>query len=226
MEDAPRTIIENAVEIFVAGALRRGVLHDHVMVGELLPFGEVKPVQNALQPVAREVRVNGVPGQPRAQRERVGVHPAAPPELAVHRRHVERLTALVLKLHVLDHRLVARDQLRDGVCEIGRVHRANVKFHDSQPALFFRDNQVARVSGGAGLFDRRGKNQLNRLGHNHAFWHVDKGAVEEKRRVERGKRGVFRAHVASQVLLQQRGLGDQRGGQAANLHPVRQGANG
>ena len=46
-----------------------GVLDDHVMVGELLALGEVKPVENALQPFTRQVRANVVPRQSRAERE-------------------------------------------------------------------------------------------------------------------------------------------------------------
>ena len=54
VKNALRFVIENAVEIFMAGAMRLGVFDDHVMVGELVATRQVKPVQNTFQPFARE----------------------------------------------------------------------------------------------------------------------------------------------------------------------------
>ena len=192
----------------------------------MLALGEIKPVEDAFQPFALEFRANVVSRQSRPQRERMRVHPAATTELTVHGGDVKGLAALVLKLDVLDERLVARDQLGDGVREIGRVHRPDIAFDDGQLALVFRDDQVARVARGPGFFGRRDKYQLNRLDHDHAGRRVNEGAVEEKCRVERRKRAVFHAHVTPQVPFEQRRIGSHRCGQAASLHAVGQRRNG
>ena len=56
VEDALGFVVEDAVEILVAGAMRLGVFDDHVVIGQLLAAREVKAVEDALQALAREVR--------------------------------------------------------------------------------------------------------------------------------------------------------------------------
>ena len=76
-EDAPvknalRFVVEDAVEIFVAGAMRLRVLDDHVMIGQLFVAREVKAVQNAFQAFAGELGANVVARKLRAERESNG----------------------------------------------------------------------------------------------------------------------------------------------------------
>ena len=81
VEDALRFVVEDAVEIFVAGAMRLGVLDDHVVVGQLFAAREVKAVEDALQAFAGEVGADVVARKLRAERERVDVHVAGAAEL-------------------------------------------------------------------------------------------------------------------------------------------------
>ena len=92
VEDALRFVVEDAVEILVAGAMRLGVLDDHVVIGELFAAREVKAVENALQALAGEVGVDVVARKLRAERDASGrSHCCARPKCAVERRDVKRL---------------------------------------------------------------------------------------------------------------------------------------
>src|ERR1043165_6870779 len=55
VEDALGFVVEDAVEVFVAGAMRLGVLDNHVVIGQLLAAREIEPVENALQTLTREL---------------------------------------------------------------------------------------------------------------------------------------------------------------------------
>ena len=155
MEHAFGFSLEDAVEVFVAGAVRLRVLDEHVVVGQLLALGQVEPVQNALEPFAGELHVNVVPRQSRPEGERVGLGATPPSELSVQRGDVKRFLALALELHMLYHRVVADDQFRDGVREIGGVRGSEVALDNDQSALFPGNDQVARMRRRAGLFAGR-----------------------------------------------------------------------
>ena len=49
VEHALGPVVQDAVEILVAGAVRLGVLDDHVVIGQLVAPGEVEPVEHAFQ---------------------------------------------------------------------------------------------------------------------------------------------------------------------------------
>ena len=57
VKDTARLVIKYAVEIFVAVAVRCGVLDNHVVIGQLLPAQHVQPIENTL---------NAWPGQAHA----------------------------------------------------------------------------------------------------------------------------------------------------------------
>src|SRR5438105_14888786 len=48
MKHAPGAVVEDAIEILVAVAMRFGVLDDHVVVGQLVVLGELEAVQDAV----------------------------------------------------------------------------------------------------------------------------------------------------------------------------------
>ena len=49
--------------------MRPGMLDNHVVIRELVALRQIKPVKDALQPFTREIHVNVVPRQPRAEGE-------------------------------------------------------------------------------------------------------------------------------------------------------------
>ena len=58
VENAPRFVVQNPVEILVAGAMRLRVFHNHVMVRQLLAARQIQAVEDALQTFARQVGAN------------------------------------------------------------------------------------------------------------------------------------------------------------------------
>ncbi len=112
MKDAPRFVVEDAVEILVAGAMRLGVLDDHVMIGQLLAAREVKAVEDALQPFARELGANVRSREFCAERKRMDDDVARAAELRRDRGDVKRMLAFVLKLHVLNDGVRRRRPIR------------------------------------------------------------------------------------------------------------------
>ena len=94
MENALRFVIEDAVEILVAGAMRLRVLDNHVMVGELFAAREVKAVQNAFQPFAGEFGADVVARQLRAEREGMDVHVAGAAQFAGNGCQMKRVRRL------------------------------------------------------------------------------------------------------------------------------------
>ena len=69
VEDTARFVVEYAVEIFMAGAVGLGVLHDHVMIGQLFAMCQVKTIEDALQALTRKPGSDVVPRELRAERE-------------------------------------------------------------------------------------------------------------------------------------------------------------
>ena len=128
VENALRFVVEDAVEILVAGAMRLRVLDNHVMIGQLLAAREVKAVQNAFQAFAGEFGADVVARKLRAERERMDVHIAGAAKFAGNGRHVKCVQRLVLEFHVLQRRVVAGDNFRDGIGEIRGVVGATDSF--------------------------------------------------------------------------------------------------
>ena len=69
VKHALRFVVQDSVEIFVTRAVRLSVFDNHVMIGELLAFRQVKAVEDALQPFTSEPGENVVPRNSGAQRE-------------------------------------------------------------------------------------------------------------------------------------------------------------
>ena len=121
MKHTLRFVIEDAIEIFVTRAMRLRVLHNHVMIRELLILGQVKTVQNALEPFSRQLGANVIARKLRADRKRMHVHMTGAAEFPLDRRDVIRLRGFILKLDVLDARIIAGHDFRDRIGEIRRV---------------------------------------------------------------------------------------------------------
>jgi len=152
VKDALRFVIEDAVEIFVAGATRLGVLDNHVMVGELLATGQIKAVENTGQPFAREFGADVGARELRAERKGMDAHVARAAKLRGNRCQMKRGVGFVLKFHVLQHGVVAGDDFGDGIGEVRHIVRRKVTFDDRCPAVGPGNNQVARLDGFAVLF--------------------------------------------------------------------------
>ena len=67
VKNALRFVVQNAIEILVARAMRLRVFDDHVVIGELFAFRQVKAVQYTFEPFTGEVGPNIVSREPRAQ---------------------------------------------------------------------------------------------------------------------------------------------------------------
>ena len=81
-------------------------------------------------------------------------HIARAAKFARDRRDVIGIHRLVLKLDVLDHGVVAGNDFRHRVREIGDVAGADVAFDDCQLAVGAGDDEVARQNGFALLLGR------------------------------------------------------------------------
>jgi hypothetical protein len=128
VKNALRFVIEDAVEILVAGAMRLRVLDNHVMVGQLFAARQVKSVENAFQAFAREVRADVGARQLRAERKRMDAHVARAAKISGNGRQMKRVGGFVLKFHVFQRGVVAGGDFRDGVGEIRGVVRAKGSF--------------------------------------------------------------------------------------------------
>src|SRR5262245_21881057 len=60
VEDAFGAVIQNAIVILVAVAIRAGMLNEHVMIGELIILGQIQAIQNTLNALARQDGVDVV----------------------------------------------------------------------------------------------------------------------------------------------------------------------
>ena len=201
--------------------MRLRVLDHHVMVGQLVAPGQVKPVQDALDPFAGQGRANIIPRQARPRGNRVRNEVAAPPQMGVDGRDVISVPALVLEFHVLHHRAFPQNQFGHRVREIRRLGEADIAFEHRHLAGLFGDDQVARVRRGPGLLRRRDEQQMHRRLQPLARGNINKPAVLEESRVERRKRVVFALRVARQMFLNQSGVAGQRRGQAADDDALR-----
>ena len=66
VEDPLGTAVEDPVVIFVAQTPRLGVLHHHVVVGQLVAMGKVKPIEDTLGPFAGQLDPDVVAREPRS----------------------------------------------------------------------------------------------------------------------------------------------------------------
>jgi len=83
------------------------------------------------------------------------------------------------------------DNFRHRVREIRGAGGADVAFHDRQPAVRLRNDEVARQDCFAVVFRGRNVNQLHRLGDRDVLGHEDERAVGKGRLVQRGERVSF-----------------------------------
>ena len=144
--------------------MRLRVLDNHVMVGELLAARQVKAVENAFQPFARELGADVVARQLRAERKGMDAHVARAAKLAGNGRQMKRGAGFVLKFHVLQRGVVAGDNFRDGVGEIRRIVRRKVTFDDRRLAVRPGDDEVARLDRVAAVFGGGNENELDGFG--------------------------------------------------------------
>ena len=216
MEHALGAPIEDAVIVLVAVAVRLRVLDHHVMVRQLVSACEIKPVKNALDPFAAQVRADVVAGQPSARGDRVRDEIAAPAQLRAHARNVKCSRALVLELAVLHRSAGAENHVRYRVGEIRRVHGAGVAFEDGDTAALPGHDEVARMPGCACLFRRRYEQQVDGRWDGLSGGNLDEGAILEEGRVQGGKGPVLLERAAGQMLFNGRGIRGQRRSQAAD----------
>ncbi len=132
--------------------MRLRVFDNHVVIGELLAAREVKAVQNALQSFAGEFGADVVARKLRAQRKGMDVHVAGAAELAGDGRQMKRVRRLILEFHVLQRRVVAGDNFRDGIGEISGLVRGQIAFDDRRLAAGPGNDQVARLNRVAAVF--------------------------------------------------------------------------
>ena len=123
-------IREDPLVDLATAAVRLRVIDDGVVVDEPLPVAEIQPVQRAVDPFAVEDRNHVVAHQRPAEAHRMRLEPRVPASYQVHRPDVVRVQALVLKLVVIHRRILADDDLGDGVGEIAVAPRADVALDD------------------------------------------------------------------------------------------------
>ena len=124
MENALGFVVQDAVEIFVARAMRLRVFDDHMMVGELFIFREVKPIENAFQTFAREIGADVVARNLCAQGDGVDTDIARAAKLARDGRDVICVGRFVLQFDMFDICIVARKYFRHRIREVSDIARA------------------------------------------------------------------------------------------------------
>ena len=199
------------------------MIDGRVGVHQALAVGEIQPVQRALGALAVEHRDDVVPDDPPAEREGVGRDIAAPGGMNVHARHVERVDALFLDLVVIEHGILAGDDLGDGVGEVLLPRRADVGLDDLHLAVVAAHDERPRVRHrGHRAIRRRHEQNLQRLLEDEAVRHGHVGAVVRERGVERGKRARVRVGELAEVAPDDVGLFGHRRGERAELQACRQ----
>ena len=211
-------VIKDAVEIFVAGAMRFRVFHDHVMIGELFAAREVQPVQHALEAFAGEFYADVIARKPGAERKGMHAGVAGATEFTGNGRHVKRVQRLILQFDVLDHRVITGHNFRDRVGEVRHVGRTQIAFHHRQLGVRLGNDQIARQNYLAVFAGGGNINQFHRFGDFLALRHKDKRAVREERLVESGKGVAGRLGILAQMLFNQRGIRGNGRGQIFNPH--------
>ena len=214
MKNPPRLVVEDAVEIFVAVAVRRGVLDDHVVIGQLLAAQHVQPVKHALDARLGQAHAQVVARQPRAKRDRVERILCVAAQLRVQRRQVKRPVRLILKLDVLDVRPVADARLGDDVGHARRLAKREVRLDDRALRVGPGDDPVADVRRFSVPARRGDEQQMNRLGQALAVTDLNQCAVGEKGIVECDKRIVIATGKRSKLALQ----AGQAAGQVGHRH--------
>jgi len=220
VKNAPRFVVKDAVEIFVAGAMRLGMLDNHVMVGELLVACEIKPVQNALEPFACQFGADIIARKFCAEREGMDVHIAGAAKFTGDGRHVKGVGRFVLQFDVLDGRIVTRDNFRDSIGKRRHIACAQIALDDRRLAVRPGDDEIAWLAGLAVLFGRRDINQLDGIGDFNAGGNGNERAVREEGLVERGKSVVRRQGVLAEILFDEGGIPGQCGGKAFHARAV------
>ena len=211
-------VIKDAVEIFVAGAMRFRVLHDHVMVGELFAAREVQAVQHALEAFAGEFHADVIARKPGAERKGMHAGMAGAAEFTGNGRHVKRVQRFILQFDMLNHRVVAGHNFRDRVGEVRHVGRAQIAFHHRQLGVRLGNDQIARQDHLTILLGGGDVNQFHGFGDFLALRHKDKRAVGEECLVQRRKGVAGRLGILAQMLLNERGVRGDGGGQIFNPH--------
>src|SRR5689334_5165802 len=132
MEDAPGTIIENAIIILVAGAIRLRVLDDHMMIGQLVAPGEIQTIKRALDSFAGEGSATVISRKTRARSNRMRDRASMAPHSHVDGRHMQCVDAFSLELAMLHDRIIVGDQLSDGVRKVGTFAERDVAFEEGE----------------------------------------------------------------------------------------------
>src|SRR6266704_1005212 len=99
--------------------------------------------------------------------------------------------------------VLAENDFRNAISEVGAVHRADVGFEHRRLPAFFDDDEVARVSGRARFVHGRDEQKVNRPLGSAALRYVNKTAILEKGRVQGRKRVICSLSVLAKMLLEQ-----------------------
>ncbi len=114
---------EDALVDLVARAVRFRVIDRRVIVDQAIAVGEIEAVQRDLRPFAVERGQHVVANEPAAKRKRVRREVRAAGRVHVHGPEMERLLAFLLHLVVIEHGVLAGEDLGDRVGEIGGAAR-------------------------------------------------------------------------------------------------------
>ena len=97
-----RILIKNTVKIFVAIAMWLVMIYDHVMVDELLAFGEIKSVQHGFQSRAIEMCSDIVASNAPAERDGMVCRMTVATYRRVKSGYMKSGNTFVLKLYMFD----------------------------------------------------------------------------------------------------------------------------
>ena len=141
----------------------------------------------------------------------------------LHARHVERVDALFLDLVVIEHRVLAGDDLGDGVREMLLARGADISLDDLRLTVIAGDDECPGVRHRRDCtLARRHEQNLERLLEHKAVWHVDVGAVLREGGVERGERAHVRIGELTEIAADDVGLLSDSRGKRAELQARRQ----
>ena len=176
-----------------------------VVVHEPLPIGKIEPVEGALDAFTAQNRDDVGAGQGAAEADRMRRIPGAARGPHVDRAHVIRRSALVLQRVVIECRVLAKIDFRDGIREVLRPSRPRVGLHDGCLTAGAEDDEHAGMDHrrpALGLGGVRGdKQQMNRLLQDRAGRKLNAGSVVQECRVERDKGMLLEGGDAREVRV-------------------------
>ena len=160
LEDAARLSADRALVNLPAGRARRAVLDAACVVGELPAGDGVGSLEREFRAFARDVGLDLVAREPRAEGEHGALQRSAPAQSCGHEPEMVRFRPFLLQLGVAEPPAAAQLDLGDAIDEIGPLAERDMPLDDLHRPAGLDDDAVARLGDRAG---RAGNGRMDDL---------------------------------------------------------------